>query len=179
MGLSEWTGEQIREAAALADGLGVQLIYHMPQYSALWRVPETEVVPVCEPLGISQVPYFSLAQGVLTGKYAPGVPPPAGSRAETGLVGGRAAFMRRMLKDEVLARVALLDSLSREAGMTTPQLALAWLLHRPNVAGTVVGASRPEQVRENAAASGAELDAGLIARVDEILRPVAVHSSTE
>lgn len=177
LGVSEWTAEQIREAAALAGELRVQLVYHMPQYSALWRAPESEVVPVCEPLGISQIPYFALARGVLTGKYAPGAPPPPDSRAGTGLVGGRAAFMRRMLTDDVLERVRQLEPLAEEAGLTTAQLSLAWLLHRPNVAGAVVGASRAEQVRENAGASGVQMDAGLLARVDDILTPVAVHSS--
>ncbi|GGX79886.1 aldo/keto reductase [Streptomyces minutiscleroticus] len=177
MGVSEWTAEQIRQAAGLAAELKIQLVYHMPQYSALWRTPETEIVPACESLGISQVPYFTLAQGVLTGKYAPGAPPPADSRAAVGLVGGRAEFMRRMLTDEVLERVRLLEPLAKEAGLSMAQLALAWLLHRPNVAGTVVGASRAEQVRENAAASGVRLDADFVARVDEILEPVAVHST--
>ncbi|MET9297303.1 aldo/keto reductase [Streptomyces sp. NPDC003077] len=176
MGVSEWTAGQIREAAALAAELRVQLVYNMPQYSALWRAPETEVVPACEPLGISQVPYFTLAQGVLTGKYAPGTPPPPESRAGTGLVGGRADFMRRMLADGVLERVRRLEPLAKEAGLTMAQLALAWLLRRPNVAGAVVGASRAAQVRENAAASGAPLDDALAARVDDILAPVAVYS---
>ncbi|WP_395297507.1 aldo/keto reductase family protein [Kitasatospora hibisci] len=172
IGVSEWTAPQIAEAAALARSMNVQLVYNMPQYSALWREPEAEVIPVCEPLGIGQIPYFTLAQGVLTGKYRPGAPAPDGSRGAAELVGGRARFMRRLLTDEVLERVARLEPVAAEAGLTPSQLAVAWVLHRPNVAGAVIGASRPEQVRENAAASGVKLEPGLMARIDDVLGPV-------
>ncbi|OON80920.1 aldo/keto reductase family protein [Streptomyces tsukubensis] len=179
MGVSEWTPEQIGEAAALAKELGVHLIYNMPQYSALWREPEARVMPACERLGIGVVPYFTLAQGVLSGKYLPGRPAPEGSRGGAELVGGRARFMRRFLVDDVLERVQRLAGPASEAGLTLSQLAMAWVLRQPGVAGAVIGASRPEQVRENAAAAGVKLDPGLVERIDEELGPVAEYGAAD
>ncbi|MEU4209202.1 aldo/keto reductase family protein [Streptomyces sp. NPDC026206] len=179
MGVSEWTAEQIGEAAGLARELGVHLISSMPQYSALWREPEARVMPACQELGIGQIPYFTLAQGVLTGKYLPGRPPPEGSRGGAELVGGRAAFMRRLLTEDVLGRVQRLRPLADEAGLTMSQLALAWVLRHPNVAGAVIGASRAGQVSENAAASGVKLDPAVVSRMDEILGPVVVHDPAD
>ncbi|MCQ4079560.1 aldo/keto reductase family protein [Streptomyces sp. RB6PN25] len=172
IGVSEWTADQIRRAHALARELRIPLVSSQPQYSMLWRVIEAEVVPACEELGIGQIVWSPIAQGVLTGKYLPGAQPPAGSRATDDK--GGANFIRRFLRDEVLERVQLLHPLAAEAGLTLAQLAVAWTLQNPNVSAAIVGASRPEQVGENAKASGVRLDPGLMARIEEILAPVAV-----
>jgi aryl-alcohol dehydrogenase-like predicted oxidoreductase len=167
IGVSEWTAEQIREGHGLAKDLGVQLISSQPQYSMLWRVIEGEVVPACEELGISQIVWSPIAQGVLTGKYQPGQPPPAGSRA-TDEKGG-ADFVQRFLRDEVLTRVQGLQPIADDAGLTMAQLAVAWVLQNPNVAAALVGASRPEQVAENVKAAGVKLEPELMARIDDVL----------
>ncbi|GAA2354026.1 aldo/keto reductase family protein [Saccharopolyspora halophila] len=171
IGVSEWTAEQIRAGHAMARELRIPLVASQPQYSALWRVIEGEVVPTCRELGIGQIVFSPIAQGVLTGKYLPGTEPPSGSRAtdERG-----ASFVSRYLRDEVLERVQQLRPLADEVGLSPAQLAVAWVLQNDNVSSAIVGASRPEQVGENVQAAGVELDADFLARMDEILAPVAV-----
>ncbi|MEV6205792.1 aldo/keto reductase family protein [Kitasatospora sp. NPDC051914] len=171
IGVSEWTADQIRDAHALARELRVPFVSSQPQYSALWRVIEAEVVPVCEELGIGQVVWSPVAQGVLTGKYLPGVEPPSGSRA-TDEKGG-ADYVARWMRPDVLERVQRLRPLAEGAGLSMAQLAVAWVLQNRNVAAAIIGASRPEQVAENAAAAGVRLDPGLLEAMDEILAPVA------
>ena len=170
VGVSEWTAQQLRDGAALARELGFQLISNQPQYSMLWRVIEGEVVPTSKELGISQVVWSPIAQGVLTGKYKPGEQPPAGSRA-TDEKGG-ANMIARWMRDDVLERVQQLKPLADEAGLSMAALAVAWTLQNENVATAIIGASRPEQVVDNAAAAGVKLDADLMTRIDEILDPV-------
>jgi aryl-alcohol dehydrogenase-like predicted oxidoreductase len=172
IGVSEWTSDQIRRAHALATELHIQLVSNQPQYSALWRIIEGEVVPTCEELGLGQVVWSPIAQGVLTGKYKPGEQPPAGSRATDDK--GGADMISRWLRDDVLERVQRLQPLAADAGLSLAQLAVAWVLDNPNVSAAIVGASRPEQVTENAEAAGVKLDADLKARIDEILEPVAI-----
>jgi aryl-alcohol dehydrogenase-like predicted oxidoreductase len=167
IGVSEWTAEQLRAGAALAKELGVQLISNQPEYSALWRVIEGEVVPASEELGISQVVWSPIAQGVLTGKYLPGGELPAGSRA-TDEKGG-AGFIKRWLQDDVLQRVQDLKPIAAELDLSLAQLAVAWVLQNDNVATAIIGASRPEQVTENAKAAGVVIPAELMARIDEVL----------
>jgi aryl-alcohol dehydrogenase-like predicted oxidoreductase len=171
IGVSEWTADQLREGKALADSLGFQLVSNQPQYSALWRVIEGEVVPTSRELGISQIVFSPIAQGVLTGKYQPGQPVPEGSRA-TDEKGG-ADFVKRFLRDEVLERVQELKPLAADAGLSMAALAVAWVLQNDNVAAAIIGASRPEQVHDNVKAAGVKLDAELVKRMDEVLAPVA------
>jgi aryl-alcohol dehydrogenase-like predicted oxidoreductase len=172
IGVSEWTADQIRAGHALARELRIPFVSNQPQYSALWRVIEAEVVPVSEELGLGQVVWSPIAQGVLTGKYLPGAQPPAGSRA-TDEKGG-ANFVARWLRDDVLERVQLLRPLADQAGLSPAQLAVAWVLQNANVSAAIIGASRPEQVTENVKAAGVKLEPELLARMDEILAPVAV-----
>jgi len=167
IGVSEWTAEQLRDGAALAKDLGVQLISNQPQYSALWRVIEEEVVPTSKDLGISQIVWSPIAQGVLTGKYKPGAPLPEGSRA-TDEKGG-ANMVKRFLNDDTLERVQRLSPIADEVGLSLAQLAVAWVLQNENVASAIIGASRPEQVHENVKASGVEIPAELLGRMDEVL----------
>lgn len=167
IGVSEWTAEQIRQAHGLARQLGISLISNQPQYSMLWRVIEPEVVPTCRELGLSQIVWSPMAQGVLSGKYLPGQPPPAGSRA-TDEKGG-ANFIKRFMADDVLTRVQQLQPIAAELGLTTAQLAIAWVLQNDNVAAALVGASRPEQVTENVKAAGVQIPDELLARVDQVL----------
>jgi aryl-alcohol dehydrogenase-like predicted oxidoreductase len=171
IGVSEWTADQIRRGHALARELRVPLVSSQPQYSALWRVIEAEVVPACEELGIGQIVFSPIAQGVLSGKYVPGQQPPAGSRATDGK--GGSDMIGRWLRDEVLERVQQLHPLAADAGLTLAQLAVAWVLQNPNVSAAIVGASRPEQVAENVRAAGVTLDAGLLAKMNAVLEPVA------
>ncbi|MFE5328369.1 MULTISPECIES: aldo/keto reductase family protein [unclassified Embleya] len=170
IGVSEWNAEQIRAAAELARELRVPLVSNQPQYSMLWRVIEAEVVPASEELGLGQIVWSPIAQGVLTGKYLPGQPPPAGSRA-TDDKGGQ-DFVSRMLTDDVLTRVQQLRPLADEVGLSLAQLAVAWVLQNPNVSAAIIGASRPEQVRENVKAAGVRLDESLLTKIDVILDPV-------
>ena len=170
IGVSEWTADQIREGHKLAQSMGVQLISSQPQYSMLWRVIEAEVVPTCRELGISQVVWSPIAQGVLTAKYQPGAAAPAGSRA-TDERGG-ADMIRDFLRDDVLSAVQGLVPIAQELGVSPAQLAVAWVLANDNVAAAIVGASRPEQVRENVKASGVEIPAELMARIDDVLGAV-------
>jgi aryl-alcohol dehydrogenase-like predicted oxidoreductase len=164
IGFSEWTAEQIRASRELP---GVErFVSSQPQYSMLWRNPEREVIPFCAEHGISQIVWSPLGQGVLTGKYRPGAAPPADSRAASDRMGG---FVGRFMRDGVLEAVEQLRPIADGLELTLSQLALAWVLREPNVASAIVGASRPEQVEENAAASGVELDAATLDAIDEAL----------
>jgi aryl-alcohol dehydrogenase-like predicted oxidoreductase len=167
IGVSEWNAEQLRAGHELAADLGIQLISNQPQYSMLWRVIEEEVVPTSAELGISQIVWSPVAQGVLTGKYKPGADLPEGSRA-TDEKGG-ADMIKRFLNDETLTAVQKLQPVADDLGITMAQLAVAWVLSNDNVAGAIVGASRPEQIESNAAASGVKLDADVKKAVDEAL----------
>jgi aryl-alcohol dehydrogenase-like predicted oxidoreductase len=170
IGVSEWNAAQIRQGHALARELKIPLVSNQPQYSMLWRVIEAEVVPASEELGIGQIVFSPLGQGVLTGKYQPGQPPPAGSRA-TDQSGG-ATFISRFMTDQTLSTVAQLKPLAEQAGLSMAQLAVAWVLQNPNVSSAIIGATRPEQVRDNVKASGVQLDSGLLKAIDEVLDPI-------
>ncbi|MFG1801228.1 aldo/keto reductase family protein [Micromonospora carbonacea] len=170
IGVSEWTADQIRAGHRLARELRIPLVSSQPQYSMLWRVIEAEVVPTSEELGIGQIVWSPIAQGVLSGKYLPGQPPPAGSRATDEKSG--ANFIAGLLTDEVLTRVQQLKPLAEQAGLSMPQLAIAWVLQNPNVSSAIVGASRPEQVHDNVKAAGVKLDADLLKAIDAVVDPV-------
>jgi aryl-alcohol dehydrogenase-like predicted oxidoreductase len=170
IGVSEWTAEQLREGHALAKQLGFQLVSNQPQYSMLHRVIEGKVVPASEELGISQIVWSPMAQGVLSGKYLPGQPVPEGSRATDEKSG--ANFIQGWLRDEVLAAVQRLKPIAEQAGLTMPQLAIAWVLQNPNVAAALVGASRPEQLADTVKASGVKLEADVMTAIDEALAGV-------
>jgi aryl-alcohol dehydrogenase-like predicted oxidoreductase len=170
VGVSEWTAQQIQDGHDLAEQLGIHLISNQPQYSMLWRVIEAEIMPVSVSLGMSQIVFSPIAQGVLTGKYRPGEQPPPGSRA-TDEKGG-ADMIKRWMSDDVLKRVQRLEPLAKDAGLTMAQLAVAWTLQNDNVASAIVGASRPEQVTDNVAAAGVKLDDDLMAKIDDVLGPV-------
>jgi aryl-alcohol dehydrogenase-like predicted oxidoreductase len=172
IGVSEWTADQIRAGHALAKELRIPFVSSQPQYSMLWRVIEGEVVPTCQELGISQIVWSPIAQGVLTGKYLPGQPPPAGSRATDDK--GGASFIKRLMTDEILERVQKLRPVADELGLTLAQLAVAWVLQNDNVAAALVGASRPEQVTENVKAAGVKIPAELMKTIDEVLGDVPV-----
>jgi aryl-alcohol dehydrogenase-like predicted oxidoreductase len=167
IGVSEWRAEEIRAAKALADDLHVPLVSNQPQYSALYRVIEAEVIPTCRELGLSQIVFSPLAQGVLTGKYRPGEQPPEGSRATDDK--GGATMIGRWMRDEVLEKVQQLTPIADEAGLTMAQLAVAWTLQNPNVSAAIVGASRPEQVTDNARAAGVRLDESTMAAIDDVV----------
>jgi aryl-alcohol dehydrogenase-like predicted oxidoreductase len=167
IGVSEWTGDQIRAGAALARELRVPLISNQPQYSMLWRVIEDDVIPASKESGLSQIVWSPVAQGVLTGKYLPGQPAPAGSRATDDK--GGAQFIKRMLTDDVLTRVQDLRPVADELGLTLAQLAVAWVLQNDNVAAAIIGASRPEQVTENVKAVGVTIPAELLDQIDKTL----------
>jgi 1-deoxyxylulose-5-phosphate synthase len=169
IGFSEWPVERIREALAL-PGVA-KFVSSQPQYSALWRAPEAELIPLCEQHGISQIVWSPLAQGVLTGKYRPGEPPPAGSRAQSRDMN---RFIGQWLNRATLDAVDRLRPIADEAGLTMSQLALAWVLRHDNVAAAIVGASRPEQVHENARAADVELSADTLRAIDEALLLVAI-----
>lgn len=164
LGFSEWSPQNIRDAFALPDV--ERFVSSQPQYSLLWRRPEREVIPLCAENGVSQIVWSPLAQGVLTGKYAPGAAPAAGTRAASDSMG---APIRGWMREEVLEAVQALRPLADEAGATLGQFALAWVLREPNVASAIVGASRPEQLEENAAASGLGVDPALFAKAEQIV----------
>jgi len=170
IGVSEWTAEQLRAGHQLATELGVQLISNQPQYSALWRVIEGEVIPTSKELGISQIVWSPIAQGVLTGKYQPGAALPEGSRATDDK--GGADMIKRFLTEDVLSRVQGLAPIAQEIGLSLAQLAVAWVLQNDNVASAIIGASRPDQVTENVKASGVRIPPELLSRIDEVLRDV-------
>jgi aryl-alcohol dehydrogenase-like predicted oxidoreductase len=169
VGVSEWKASEIEQALRIAADLGLdRIVSNQPQYSAIWRVIEAEVVPLCEKEGVSQIVWSPIAQGVLTGKYLPGQPPPDGSRATDDQ--GGANMIKRLLADEILTAVQELKPLAADAGISMAQLAIGWVLHNPNVASAIVGASRPEQVRDNAAATALPDD--LKQAVDDVLAKV-------
>ncbi|GID32154.1 aldo/keto reductase family protein [Paractinoplanes brasiliensis] len=170
IGVSEWTASEIRAGWEMAQDLKIPFVSNQPQYSALWRVIEAEVVPTSIELGVGQVVFSPIAQGVLTGKYKVGEQPPAGSRATDEKSG--ANFISRFLRDEVLEAVAQLKPLADQAGLSMAQLAVAWVLQNSNVSAAIIGASRPEQVHDNAVASGKKLDADLMKAIDAALDPV-------
>jgi len=177
IGVSEWTAEQIRQAHGLATELGVNLVSSQPQYSMLWRIIEDEVVPTCRELGLGQIVWSPIAQGVLSGKYQPGQPAPEGSRA-TDERGG-ANMIKRWMNDDVLGRVQNLRPIADDLGLTMAQLAVAWVLQNDNVSAALVGASRPEQVVENVGAAGVRLDADVLHRIDEALGDVVNRDGSE
>jgi len=170
IGVSEWKAAEIRAAHALARDLNVHLVSNQPQYSMLWRVIEAEVIPTCEELGVGQIVWSPIAQGVLSGKYQPGQALPAGSRATDEKSG--ANFIRRFMTDDVLGTVQRLRPLADQAGLTMAQLAIAWVLQNPAVSSAIVGATRPAQLEDNVKASGVKLDADLLKAVDEIVEPI-------
>jgi 1-deoxyxylulose-5-phosphate synthase len=167
IGFSEWPADKIAESLELARTRGfTKWVSSQPQYSLVWREPEDEVIPLCADNGISQIVWSPLGQGVLTGKYDPDSPPPAGTRATSEAMGG---FMDRLMKPELLRAVQQLKPIAEEAGLTLPQFALAWVLREPNVASAIIGASRPEQVIENAHASGVVVDTQLFLRAEAVI----------
>ncbi len=178
IGVSEWTADQIRAGTAMASDLGISLISNQPQYSMLWRVIEAEVVPASIETGVSQIVWSPIAQGVLTGKYLPGEPPPPESRA-TDDVGGGAFWVKRWLRDPVLEAVQQLRPLAGETGLTMAQFAIAWVLTNDNVASAIVGASRPEQIADNVVAVGRRLDADTMAAVDVLIGGVAMSDPAQ
>jgi aryl-alcohol dehydrogenase-like predicted oxidoreductase len=171
IGVSEWTANQIRDGHALAKELGFQLISNQPQYSMLWRVIEAEVIPVSVELGLSQIVWSPIAQGVLSGKYHPGKPAPEGSRATDSKGGSR--MIERWMSNEVLTGVQQLKPIADEAGLTMAQLSIAWVLQNKNVASAIIGASRPEQIEKNVAAAGVKLDAVIMDKIDAAIGSLA------
>ncbi|WP_169165236.1 aldo/keto reductase family protein [Cellulomonas taurus] len=178
IGVSEWTADQIRAGAALAKELGFQLVSNQPQYSALWRVIEGEVVPASEELGLSQIVWSPVAQGVLTGKYLPGQPLPEGSRA-TDEKGGSRTIKTFLDRPNILERVQELKPVAQELDLSLAQLAVAWVLQNTNVAAAIIGASRPEQVTENVKAAGVTIPAELMTRIDDILGDAVITDPAE
>jgi aryl-alcohol dehydrogenase-like predicted oxidoreductase len=169
IGVSEWRAEEIAAALKIADEMGLdRIVSNQPQYNMVWRVIEGEVVPLSVQEGLGQVVWSPIAQGALTGKYLPGAQRPPGSRA-TDARGG--AFIRDLLSDSLLTRVQELRGVADEAGLSLAQLAIAWVLQNPAVSAAIIGATRPEQVRENVGAAGVRLDQGLLRRIDDILGP--------
>ena len=171
IGFSEWTADQIRAALALVPRVE-KFVSSQPQYSLLFRVPEREVIPLCKENGISQIVWSPLAQGTLTGKYKPGEEAAAGTRAASQQMGWS---MDRFRDDNVLRAVQRLSPIAEGLGITMAQLALAWVLREENVASAIVGASRPSQVEENAAASGIELDEATLKAIDDAVADVVVR----
>jgi aryl-alcohol dehydrogenase-like predicted oxidoreductase len=169
IGVSEWRAEEIREAYTLARQLHVPLVSNQPQYNMLWRVIEAEVVPTCEELGLGQVVWSPMAQGLLTGKYLPGQPPPEGSRATDDKGGGKAFMTKYLSDDTLLEAVQQLRPLAEEAGLTMAQLAVAWTLQNDNVSAAIIGATRPDQVADVVKASEVRLDDELLAGIDQVL----------
>ncbi|RIQ13274.1 aldo/keto reductase family protein [Jiangella rhizosphaerae] len=177
IGVSEWTADQLRQGHALARELRIPFISNQPEYSMLWRVIESEVIPASEDVGVSQIVFSPIAQGVLTGKYQPGQAAPEGSRGA--MTSGGSDITRRWLTDDVLTRVQNLRPLAEEAGLSLAQLAVAWVLQNANVAAAIVGASRPEQVTENVAASGVTLEPDLLKAIDDVLGDAVVRDPAE
>lgn len=171
IGVSEWTAEEIAEAHRLAGEMGFdKIVSNQPQYSMLWRVIEPRVVPTCQALGVSQIVWSPIAQGVLTGKYLPGQPPPPGSRATHE---PSAQFIQRFMKDEILASVQNLKPIANDLGLTMGQLAIAWVLANPNVASAIVGSSKPEHMKEAVGAVGVQLPAEALRAIDDAIGDVA------
>jgi aryl-alcohol dehydrogenase-like predicted oxidoreductase len=174
IGVSEWDATQIRVAHGMAKELGFQLVSNQPQYSMLWRVIEEQVVPASAELGLSQLCWSPIAQGVLTGKYLPGQPPPAHSRATDDK--GGAQMIQRLMHDDLLTAVQRLVPIAADLDLTMSQLAVAWVLQNPNVAAAIIGASKPKQIIENVAASGVTLPAETLHNIDEALGDVVVRN---
>ena len=167
IGVSEWRAEEIQAALKIADQMGLdRIVSNQPQYNMIWRVIESEVIPLAAQEGIGQIVWSPIAQGVLTGKYLPGAAPPAGSRATDERGSG---FVSRYLTDELLTRVQLLMPVAEQAGLTLAQLAVAWTLQNPAVSAAIIGATRPDQVTENVRASGIRLDPEVLKQIDAIL----------
>ncbi|GGS87557.1 aldo/keto reductase family protein [Nonomuraea spiralis] len=170
VGVSEWTADQIARALKIADEMGFdRIVSNQPQYSMLWRVIEAEIVPLSEREGVGQIVWSPIAQGVLTGKYLPGQQPPQGSRATDA---SGSAMIARYMNDDVLARVQELKPIAADLGLTMAQLAVAWVLQNPNVSSAIVGATRPEQVRDNVKAAGVKLEDEVLKRIDDVLGTV-------
>ena len=168
IGFSEWTAAQISSALKIQDARGYsRFVSSQPQYSALWRVIEAEVVPLSRKEGIGQIVWSPIAQGVLTGKYKPGAKPPAGSRATDKKSG--AGMISRWMRDEVLEAVQKLQPVADSVGLTMSQLAIAWVLQNDNVSSAIMGATKPSQVKENVKASGVKLDASVMSAIDSAL----------
>ena len=173
VGVSEWRAEEISAALRIADDMGFdRIVSNQPQYNMIWRVIESEVLPLCEEEGIGQIVFSPIAQGVLTGKYRPGAPVPPESRATDPSGSG---FVKRFLNDDLLGRVAALEPIAKEADLTMAQLAVAWVLQNPGVSAAIIGATRPEQVRENVKAAGVRLDPEVLRRIDETLGDAIVR----
>jgi aryl-alcohol dehydrogenase-like predicted oxidoreductase len=170
IGVSEWNADQIRAGHTLARELRIPFVSNQPQYSMLWRVIEAEVVPTSLDLGMGQIVWSPIAQGVLTGKYLPGQAPPEGSRATDDKSG--AGFISRLMRDDVLSTVQRLRPIADQAGLTMAQLAVAWVLQNPNVSSAIVGATRPEQLRDNVKAAGVVLEPDVLKAIDEVLDPI-------
>ncbi len=171
IGVSEWRAQEIGAALRVAAEMGLdRIVSNQPQYNMLWRVIEPEVLPLCEREGIGQIVFSPIGQGVLTGKYQPGAQPPAGSRATDEKSG--AAFISRWMNDDVLTAVSGLPALAAEAGLSPAQLAIAWVLQNSSVSAAIVGATRPEQIKDNVGAAGVRLDASLIGKIDNMLAGV-------
>jgi aryl-alcohol dehydrogenase-like predicted oxidoreductase len=176
IGFSEWTAPQIAQALAIQDARGYnRFVSSQPQYSALWRVIEAEVVPISKKEGIGQIVWSPMAQGVLTGKYLPGVKPPAGSRATDKKSG--AGFISAFMNDEILVAVQNLKPIAADHDLTTSQLALAWVLQNENVSSAIMGATKPAQVKENVKASGVKLSKDVMAAIDKILGDLPERSA--
>ena len=175
IGVSEWDADQLRAGHALARQLGFQLISNQPQYSMLWRVIEEKVVPASVELGISQIVWSPVAQGILSGKYLPGAELPAGSRATDDK--GGANTVKGFMTEKTLTAVQNLAPIAKGLDLTMAQLAIAWVLANPNVASALIGASRPDQVVSNVKAAGVKLDADVLAAIDEALGDVPVTDS--
>ncbi|GGK88287.1 aldo/keto reductase [Sphaerisporangium melleum] len=170
VGVSEWSASQIADALRIADQMGFdRLVSNQPQYSMLWRVIEAEIVPLCEKEGVGQIVWSPIAQGILTGKYLPGQAPPAGSRATDPL---GSSMIGRFMDDDVLGRVQELKPIAADLGLSMAQLAIAWVLQNPNVSSAIIGATKPEQVLDNVAASGVKLDAEVLSKIDSVLGPI-------
>jgi voltage-dependent potassium channel beta subunit len=167
VGVSEWRAEEIEAALKIADQMGLdRIVSNQPQYNMIWRVIESEVIPLSMQEGIGQIVWSPIAQGVLTGKYLPGAAPPAGSRATDERGSG---FVTSYLTDEILNKVQLLKPVADQAGLTLAQLAVAWTLQNPAVSAAIIGATRPEQVHENAVSSGVQLDPEILKQIDAVL----------
>ena len=168
IGFSEWRAEEIKDALRIQERMGYdRFVSSQPQYSMLWRVIEKEVVPICQANGIGQIVWSPIAQGALSGKYLPGKKPPAGSRA-TDKKGG-ASMISRWLRDEVLTAVQKLKPIAANEGLTLAQLAVAWVLQNPNVSSAIIGATKPEQIKENVVASGVKLSRETMIQIDQAL----------
>jgi aryl-alcohol dehydrogenase-like predicted oxidoreductase len=173
VGVSEWTADQISDALKIAKEMNLdRIVSNQPQYNMIQRRIEADVIPLCEREGIGQVVFSPLAQGVLTGKYGPGDAPDEGTRAADP---ENNVFMQQLMNEEVLSAVDGLRSVASDSGLSMPQLALAWVLRQENVSSAIIGASRPEQVEDNAAASGVKLSEDAISEIDRILGGVVLH----